>query len=568
MRLNYINLFKYIDKKNKIYLFIYFILIVIVSLAEIVSLTAIYPYITALIEPNKARKYLENYITLDISNNFLLLIISLGFSIIIIIAVVLRLTLLYISTKLSYRISNDLSGKLFLNILSSDYENQLDRKNNELIDTIIRKSNELNNYINSTLVIAASLTMVVGISIVLLLIDKSITISMFIIFTSLYFLIAIFTSKKIKNNSILISNYSMKSIKILQDSLGSLRDILLDSNQTFYKNFYLQNNLKLKKAQAENSFIGSCPRDILEAFAMLVIVFLCYSKTDDNKSILNLLPIITVCVMGAQKMLPLFQAIYANITILNSISQSVEQCRVYLDKDNIINDKNNLNFDNFKKIKLSNITYKYNGTSKYVLKNINFEIYSGDRILLLGESGSGKSTFIDLIMGLLKPEIGSFFIDEHVVKPYSSGSWKKLVSHVPQNVYFSNASIIENIALGFDLVSIDHQKAKDCARLAGISQFIESLEGGYGSVMGECGEKFSGGQRQRIGIARALYKRSKILIFDEATSALDQETEENVVSTICSLEKDLTIIIVSHRRSLQKYCTKVFEIKNQRMETI
>jgi ABC-type bacteriocin/lantibiotic exporter with double-glycine peptidase domain len=569
MNLPILNFYKFVNKKNKIKLCFYFSLILLVSIAELISLSALYPYITLLVDPNNVKNYLDKFPLIE--NNFtsfesnqLIFYISILLILVVLIAVSLRLLLLYISTKISYELGNELSTKIYLQILCSDYENHLKRKSSDLIDTVTRKSIEVTNYINSILVIASSLVIVLAITIVLLYVDYIVTISLFIAFTILYLIILFFTKNLLKRNSNLIAIYSAKSIKILQDSLGSIRDILLDRNQLFYRNNYSENDIKLKRAQFVNSFIGACPRYILEAFAMILIVILCFFKSMYDDGLLAILPTLTVCILGAQKLLPLFQAIYNNFTILLSISKSVEDCKIYLEKniENNFNVYDVNNYIDFKNIILKNVYFKYGNARNFVLKDINAQIDKGDKILILGESGSGKSTLIDIIMGLLKSTSGEFSIDNRSIDPFVSNKWKELISHVPQNVYFSNASIIENIALGFDNSSIDMSKIKKCAKLAGISDYIESLPDDYKSLMGEQGGKLSGGQRQRIGIARALYKKSKLIIFDESTSALDEETEEKVISTISSFDSNTTLLIVSHRSSLRRYCNKIWLVKN------
>ena len=569
--INLINIFKFTSIKTRYHLIILFFLILLVSMTEIVSLSAIYPYITMLINPNKFRDYLDNFILVDFSNKILFLYVSILFSFIIIITVTLRLSLLFFSTKISSAIGSDLSSKLYLNTLHSDYENHLLRNSNEVIDMIIRKSMDLTNYINSILAVISSIILIAGISIVLIYVDKNITLSIFLTFSVIYLLISIITKRKISNNSILVSKYAAMSIKILQDGLGSMRDILLDRNQSFYKKIYSDNDIQLKKALAENSFIGACPRYILEAIAMVVIVLLCYFMHDSTDGLVFILPTITVMVLGAQKLLPLFQAIYANLTILNSISKSVEDCKCCLEESTIVTyvgKKNYLEFTDFKKIQLSNLFYSYKNSSLFTLSNINIEISKGDRILILGESGSGKSTLINMIMGLLKPRSGRFIIDGVAVHPYGSDSWKDMISHVPQNVYISNASVMDNIALGVPFELLDLDRVKESSKLAGISEYIESLPDGYLTMMGENGGRFSGGQSQRIGIARALYKRSRILILDEATSSLDEATENEVITNINTFDKNLTILIVTHRSSLKRYCTKIWNMQNSNIVII
>ena len=196
----------------------------------------------------------------------------------------------------------------------------------------------------------------------------------------------------------------------------------------------------------------------------------------------------------------------------------------------------------------------------------------GERIGLIGTTGSGKSTLADLLMGLLKPTKGKIFIDDIDINDKKNlrnlNIWHKSVAHVPQNFFFSNSTINENIAFGIKKQDIDQKRVKEAAKKAKISNFIESKTNGYDSYVGERGISLSGGQLQRIGIARALYKKANILIFDEITSSIDSKTEKGIMSSINSLEEDLTVVMIAHRKSILKNFDKVIELENGEIKKI
>ena len=208
------------------------------------------------------------------------------------------------------------------------------------------------------------------------------------------------------------------------------------------------------------------------------------------------------------------------------------------------------------------MSYKYKGTKEYVLKDINLTIKKGSSVGFIGETGCGKSTLIDIIMGLLSPTEGSLMVDDISVTKKNSRSWQGHLAHVPQSIYLSDASIEENIAFALPKEKIDQARVIEAAKKAQIHEMANKSENQYKSSVGESGIRLSGGQKQRVGIARALYKDIDVLIFDEATSALDGKTEQQVMDGIQELNKNITILIIAHRVSTLSECDEIYELKN------
>jgi ATP-binding cassette subfamily B protein len=211
---------------------------------------------------------------------------------------------------------------------------------------------------------------------------------------------------------------------------------------------------------------------------------------------------------------------------------------------------------------LQSVSFRYNRNQKWILKDLNLTIKKGDRIGLIGTTGSGKSTLVDIIMGLLQPESGDVSVDGVKLNDLNLRNWQNIVSHVPQNIYISDNSILENIAFGIPLNNIDQEFVVECVKKARIFDVINAMPLKFDTIVGERGSKLSGGQRQRIGIARALYKRAEVLIFDEATNALDNETETEVMDSINSIDKNITLIMIAHRLSTLDKCNKIINVEN------
>ena len=216
-------------------------------------------------------------------------------------------------------------------------------------------------------------------------------------------------------------------------------------------------------------------------------------------------------------------------------------------------------------ISLTGVCFRYDQNEKEVLKGLNLTIRRGERIGLIGGTGSGKSTTADLIMGLLVPTNGRVLVDgvdlHDQAHPERLTAWRAAIAHVPQSIYLADSSVAENIAFGIPLDQIDLDRVKQAAQQAQISNFIESNPEGYFSFVGERGIRLSGGQRQRIGIARALYKQALVLVFDEATSALDNTTEAAVMAAVEGFSKDLTIVMIAHRLSTVQSCDRVIQLE-------
>jgi ATP-binding cassette subfamily B protein len=219
-------------------------------------------------------------------------------------------------------------------------------------------------------------------------------------------------------------------------------------------------------------------------------------------------------------------------------------------------------------IKFDKVSFRYKTGSQNVLQHLTLSIPKGERVGIIGATGSGKSTMIDILMGLLEPTSGSLKVDEQAITKKNVLSWQRRIAHVPQAIFLSDTTIAENIAFGIDRKDIDFDRLRDVAHKAQLQDVIDKLPNQYNTLVGERGVRLSGGQRQRIGIARALYKNADILVFDEATSALDNKTEESVMKPIEALGNEITVIMIAHRITTLKKCTKIIELADGKIVNV
>jgi ATP-binding cassette subfamily B protein len=319
----------------------------------------------------------------------------------------------------------------------------------------------------------------------------------------------------------------------------------------------------LNKSLSNITFIGTSPRIGIEGLGMILISFFAYKLSTSKDGLVNAIPILGTLALGAQRILPILQQAFGSWSAMKGGTFALKDT-IKLLKQTLPYYALNTNLKKIKfeqEIEFKNITFSYS-SDKQILSNINLKIRKGSVVGIVGITGSGKSTFLDILMALQTPTSGEFLVDSKLINQNNFREWQLNISHVPQNIFLSDASILENIAFGVPLDKIDYNKALDACNYAQLNQTINSLEEGMYTNVGERGVKLSGGQKQRIGLARALYKNSNILILDEATSALDNETENNVMNSVMNLPKNITIIIVAHRLTTLKNCTNIIKIED------
>ena len=356
----------------------------------------------------------------------------------------------------------------------------------------------------------------------------------------------------------------------MQEGLGGIRDVLIDGSQKFYCKLFRTSDLLQRRAAANNSFVMNSPRNVMEALGMVLIAIFAYIITQQG-DISAAIPVLGTLALGAQRILPALQQMYGAYSKFKGARSSVEDVIKLLQQPmpTYVNQPllSPIAFE--QAIILKNLSFRYNQKTPWVLKDVNLKINKGTRIGFIGVTGSGKSTLIDIIMGLLSPSQGKISIDNQAINDKNLRAWQAHIAHVPQNIYLSDSTIEENIAFGVSKEKINHSQVKKAAKQAQITELIESWEKGYQTFVGERGIRLSGGQRQRIGIARALYKQANVLVFDEATSALDNKTEQAVMKNIEDLGKEITILIIAHRLTTLKGCDQIVELgKNHKVNMV
>ena len=563
------SLYSHFSNRRKFQSILFIGLIVVAAISEIFSIGIMIPFLSAVFQPitiyesSWAQPFI-GYFKIA-SADELPLAMTCVFIIVITLAATIRVIHTWVLVMLAHRIGADLSQKAFLNTISLPYEELISKNSNNLISTLFVKLNlVVIQVIAPCFSLITALILSVSILSALIFIEPYISFAIFAGLIILYgFSILILRSRMIFQGAT-INTEQNKVIRFLQEALGSVRDMILDNSQIAYSHLYKNSDTPLRLAQAKIEFYRLSPRHIIEAMVMIIFSLIAlFLVIGSNKSPEASIATMGALAMGGIKLLPIFQNGYAGWAGIKSHHSLVSDTLDLLNEEHsheLIVAKSSLEFNNH--IQLNNISFSYQGAKELSLQNINFTISKGSRIGIIGATGSGKTTLVDIIMGLLTLKSGEILVDGIQLSDSNTAIWQKKISHVPQSIFLTDTSIARNISLGIPDSEADMNKVIEAARGAQIHDVISSWPLGYETIVGERGIKISGGELQRIGLARALYKDPEILVLDEATSALDEETEKKVMSYIYNLKQSMTIIIIAHRTSTLDHCSDTIELSN------
>jgi ATP-binding cassette subfamily B protein len=557
----------YLNNKRKKQLVFLLILMMITSIAEVISIGAIIPFLGALSNSEVIFKHelIQPFTQLlDITNHKgLLLPITVIFIVASIFSGLMRIVLLWVQTRVAHAIGADLGYEIYQFILQQSYEEHASRNSSDIISAISTKVNQVvAQTIRPVMVLISSFLILVAMSIFLVYINPIVALSVLIGFTAIYVIFIFLTRGKLLKNSKIINTKSNVIIKLLQEGLGGIRNVILDNLQYLYQNSFHREDIKLRRAIANNQILSQSPRYGVESLGMVLIALIAYNMGGSEGDFSKVIPVLGAFAVGAQRILPLLQQSYSSWSSIYGSQVTLQDVMSLVKKPFNRNQESgntkSLTFE--KSIKLNELSFTYKKSDTQVLNAINIEIFKGARVGFIGKTGSGKSTLLDIIMCLLHPAEGAISIDGVEVNFRNYHEWQIHIAHIPQSIFLIDDTITRNIAFGISDKQIDHNRVAYAAKQAGIADTIELLDFKYETIVGERGARLSGGQRQRIGIARALYKKSDVIILDEATSALDEATEESVMKEIYKINKKITIIIVSHRISTMKDCDLIYEL--------
>lgn len=572
---NLSRLWRHISARRRRQLGLLLILTVLASFAEVLSIGAVLPFLGALTAPERVYDHpaAQPFIrALDLSSpSQLVLPLAISFGVAAIVAGAMRLSLLWVSTRLTFATGADLSISIYRRTLYQPYAVHVARNSSEVINGIsVKTTSVIYGVIVPILTLISASIMLMAILVALLSVDPIVAISAFVGFGVIYAMIIRQTRQKLMKSGQSIARESTQVVRAMQEGLGGIRDILIDGSQATYSEIYRQADLALRRAQDSSQFISQSPRYAMEALGMLLIAVLAYALNQQAGGSMRAIPVLGALALGAQRLLPVLQQAYASWSSIQSSHASLQDALDLLDQPlpEHVDLPQAQPMDYLHQISLNNLSFCYGPQAPWVLRQVSLDIVKGSRVGFVGTTGSGKSTLLDIIMGLLQPTEGHLAIDGVPVTVQNLRAWQAHIAHVPQSIFLADATVAENIAFGVPFELIDLERVRQAASKAQIATTIESWDEQYQTRVGERGVRLSGGQRQRIGIARALYKQADIIVFDEATSALDNDTERAVMHAIEGLGNELTIFMVAHRLTTLSNCTRVIELSDGRIQRI
>lgn len=566
-------LWTHLSRRRKDQCVLLLILMAVSALAEVASLGAVVPFLAFLVSPES----LDDWpvvsgilVRFNIAkSDDALVFLTAVFCATALLAGLIRLAVLWMTARWSAVVTAELGDSMYRRTLYQPYDVHVSRNSAQLISGIQTKVGNASTVLNQTLVLISSVVIALTIFSALIAINRVVAIATIATFALCYLCIFWLFRVRLDRNSAAIAENATHVIRAIQEGLGGIRDVILDGSQEVYRSVYGRANDKLLLAQSQNAFMAVCPRYIIEAVGMITIALFAYLLSQKPEQGLGAIPVLGSLALGAQRMLPALQSGYAAWANILGSSASAWDALTILDQampgEEMLHERQPLAFRD--EICFDSVSFAYDRMPRDAVKNLSFCIKHGSSVGIIGATGSGKSTAMDLLMGLLVPTSGDIRVDgQSLQSPEARRAWQASIAHVPQTVFLADTSLLENIAIGTPMDVIDIERARSAAAQARLSDFIDGQPQGLFTEVGERGVRLSGGQRQRIGIARALYRNARVLVFDEATSALDSATEKAVIDAIAGLDKALTIIMIAHRLSTLEGCDVILEIDDGQLK--
>lgn len=544
---------------------------IVMALLDMIGVASIMPFIAVLTNPGLVETnpilnmiYIKS-IKFGIESEYqFLFFLGILVFIILVFSLIFKSITTYVQLRFCYMREFSICKRLIESYLHQPYSWFLNRDSSELGKSILSETSlVVSGGIRPVINIISQLLVVIALSILLILINPKISIMAILIFSFCYGVIYKLARGYLNHLGKERTKANELRFSVINDAFGAAKEVKVGGLEENYIKLFLKPAKTFSLNQASLQVIGQLPRFGLEAIIFGSIILIILFLMGKGFTFTNLLPLLALYAFAGYRILPALQQVYFSMAQLRFISPALDKLHNDLKNLQEPNFQNNPGLIKFeKKITLNNVNYIYPNSSRLILKDINLDIEANSTVGFVGSTGSGKTTIVDIILGLLEAKKGTVEVDGKIITKQNVKSWQRSIGYVPQSVYLANDTIARNIAFGVDNKNLNIDTVMNVSKIANLNDFVENeLPEKYQTVVGERGARLSGGQLQRIGIARALYHKPKLLILDEATSALDSLTEQAVMEAIFKLKKKITIIIITHRLSTIKICDNIFYLK-------
>ena len=572
-----IEIFLFLDKSQQKKIIYLQLLILLTALMEVLSLFAIAPFVSILVDFEVINRegYISNiysYLGFE-SPRIFLFFFALLFLCILYISNLTHMLTIWLVTTNSVKMGTTLGTRMYSFYLNREWLFHVKNNSAQLINKIAQESDRITlGIILPAILMIAKLAVSLFIVTAMIIYNPLVALIVGVILGTCYFTIWTIIKTTIMKNGIIVTLAQEKRFKLMSEGFGGVKELLISGRQGFFSNLFKHKSDEWANSVGRNQALSQIPRFIIEliAFSIIVGFILFITSIKNENNFISLLPVLSIYVLGGLKLLPAFQAIFtyltsmkSNISAYDNIRQNMIDCKEEEINESILKKDTEISIemDLKKELRFQNVYFKYLDKKKknnYVVSDLNFSIKKNQTTGIVGKSGSGKSTIIDLIVGLIPPDSGKIFIDDKNLMENNKHFWQKNISLVSQSIFLSDSTIRENIAFGITSDKIDDDQVYAVLERSQLKEYVNQLPDGINTIIGEHGVQLSGGQRQRVGIARSLYSNSKLIIFDEATSSLDGLTEAAIIKSINDIQNAKTIVIVAHRLASVKKCHKIY----------
>ena len=563
----YARLWSFLSLSRKNQTVLTLILMFAASILEAFSIGAILPFIGIFVAPETL---LNHHIFSklgafqhDFDIETLRVYLAAIFASLVFLSTIVRILLQYSTIRLGHAIAHDVTAELFKQTVTKPFSAHLETNSSEIISSATLKANSiayqsvipLLNLINSGVLVTAIMALVLTIEFTLSMIAGG-----FLVLV--YGLITFLLKSFIGARSGIVSKQQNLLIQTLQEPMGSIRNVIIDKTQGFFESRLQHASISMRRALAQIEFVGGTPRYLVEMTMILIVVVALVVVSRDGLPDPVIFATLTFLAFAAHRLLPAMQLIYSSVIAIGGGKVSMLDVLALMENNDPVmprlRDTDRLSFKD--RIHLANVSFTYPEASSPVFDNMSLVIKKGEKLLIEGASGAGKTTLFDLMTGLLFPTTGSMHIDQAKVTRNNVGELQELIAYIPQHPYFADASALENIAFGQEQHNENENRAQEAARQAQLHDVIAKLPDSYLSNIGEGGSKLSGGQQKRLAIARGLFKGAEIIFIDEGTSGLDKDRSRAVTETVLDLPSDTTVIMIAHGSDMRHRFDRVLEV--------